>query len=665
MMLAFVLAAQVMATTGTIDVPFVPQADLLCGGAAAAMVFRYWGDAHASGQQFASLVDRRSGGIAGGVLADAVRARGWRTEQLAGSIDELARRVIAGEPVVVLVADRHAGRHDRYHYLVVVGTTSTSIVVHDPSWGPSRMIGRDAFDRIWRATGFWSLVIRPGPEQIDTAADAGVVPAASSATLAPCDAMLDRAVAAIRERGLDSADAMLAAVQSECPESSGPSRELAGVRFAQRRWHEASVLARQAIDRDATDAYALDVLGSSLFMQDDAVGALRAWNRIGKPQLDVVRIEGLHHTRYQAMTEALAVPSGGMLTADAFALARRRLDELPDRLSARLSVRPDADGFASLDVAISERPGLPRSIGDWTGTAVRAAVDREVDVSVPGATGQGEVWSASWRWWNDRPRVALAFDAPRVGNLFGIWRVEGSSEIETYRTASDGGPLRESRTHAGISVSDWLSGRVRYSMSAGVDAWNTGQRATSVGGSIERRWLADRLATTANATVWVPAKPGASFGMLGTTAHLQSSKDVRAWVGETTIGVERVGDAAPMTLWPGAGDGHARVPLLRAHPLLDDGVIDATRGVFGRTLAYGTAEVRRWLDGPAPARIGIAAFVDVARSSRQAMSGSGTWQADVGAGLRVRIPGWQRTLRFDAAYGLRDGATAIGIGWLF
>ena len=661
MMLALVFAAQVMAATGTIDVPFVPQTGLLCGGAAAAMVFRYWGDTHADGRQFAPLIDRRAGGIAGGVLADAVRARGWRTEQPAGSIDELTRRVIDGEPVIVLVADRT----DRNHYLVVIGTTSTSIIVHDPSWGPSRMIRRDAFDRMWRATGFWSIVIRPAPKQIDAPADASVVPAAPSTTLAPCDAMLDRAVEAIRQRGLDSADATLAAVQSECPDSSGPLRELAGVRFAQRRWREASELARQAIDRDAADTYALDVLGSSLFMQDDAVGALRAWNQIGKPQLDIVRIEGLHHTRYQAMTDALAVPSGGMLTADAFALAHRRLDELPDRLSARLSVRPDADGFASLDVAISERPGRPRNIGDWAGAAVHAAVDREVNVSVPGATGQGEVWSATWRWWNDRPRVALAFDAPRVGNLFGVWRVEGSSEIETYRTASDGGQVRESRTHAGIGVSDWLSGRVRYSMSAGVDAWNTGQRATSAGGSIERRWLADRLATAANGTVWMPAKAGAAFGMIGTTAHLQSSKDARIWSGETTIGVERVSDAAPMTLWPGAGDGHARAPLLRAHPLLDDGVIDAARGVFGRTLAYGTAEVRRWLAGPAPARVGIAAFVDVARSSRQATSGLEMWQADVGAGLRLRVPGWQRTLRVDAAYGLRDGATAIGIGWLF
>lgn len=217
----------------------------------------------------------------------------------------------------------------------------------------------------------------------------------------------------------------------------------------------------------------------------------------------------------------------------------------------------------------------------------------------------------------------------------------------------------------GITVSDWLSGRVRYSIAGGADAWSTGQRAASLGGSIERRWLADRIATTADATFWIPTTAGAAFSAFGTTARVQSSNDVRPWVGEAAIGVQRVSDAAPMTLWPGAGDGNARAPLLRAHPLLEDGVIDATGRVFGRTVTHGTGEIRRWLAAAGPARVGIAAFVDLARSSRQAMPGPGIWQADIGAGLRVRVPGWSRTLRVDAAYGLRDGASAIGIGWLF
>ena len=88
------------------------------------------------------------------------------------------------------------------------------------------------------------------------------------------------------------------------------------MRFAQRRWSDAAALAREALRRDPRDAYALDVLGSSLFMQNDDVGALRAWNQIGKPRVNRVRIEGLHHTRYQTVAEVMAIQPNMLLTAD-------------------------------------------------------------------------------------------------------------------------------------------------------------------------------------------------------------------------------------------------------------------------------------------------------------------------------------------------------------
>src|SRR5882672_9392113 len=100
------------------------------------MVFRYWGDAHADVQQFAALVDRRAGGIADDVLVNAVRARGWRALRINGSIDELKARLQRRQPVIVLIADRR----DTYHYVVVTGIDGDRIVVHDPSWGPSRSL---------------------------------------------------------------------------------------------------------------------------------------------------------------------------------------------------------------------------------------------------------------------------------------------------------------------------------------------------------------------------------------------------------------------------------------------------------------------------------------------------------------------------------------------
>src|SRR3954469_4820565 len=99
-------AALSLAASLAIEVPYLPQTDALCGGAAAAMVFRYWGDAHADLQDFAPLIDRRAGGIAADVLTAAVESRGWRAVRVDGSIDALGARLRDGQPVIVLLPDR-------------------------------------------------------------------------------------------------------------------------------------------------------------------------------------------------------------------------------------------------------------------------------------------------------------------------------------------------------------------------------------------------------------------------------------------------------------------------------------------------------------------------------------------------------------------------------
>src|SRR5580765_853103 len=193
-MLITLTAALSLAAALAIDVPYLPQTDALCGGAAAAMVFRYWGDAHADAQAFAPLVDRRAGGIATGALTAAVNARGWRTGHVE-TLAALGARVRDGQPVIVLLPDRG----DRYHYVVVTGTSEKAIVVHDPAWGPSRTIPPLDFERAWEAAGFWSLVILP-PLTGDRSGQTGLasesprpaVPAAPDPHIADaCDARLN------------------------------------------------------------------------------------------------------------------------------------------------------------------------------------------------------------------------------------------------------------------------------------------------------------------------------------------------------------------------------------------------------------------------------------------------------------------------------------------
>jgi len=662
-MLTTLAAALSLAASLALDVPYLPQTDTLCGGAAAAMVFRYWGDAHADAQQFASLVDRRAGGIANDVLTAAVAARGWRTSRAGGSLAALGARVRDGQPVIVLLPDRG----DRYHYVVVTAAREDAIVVHDPAWGPSRTIRAPDFEREWKKAGYWSLVILPSVPAMTTAGptDAGRVLLDPPGAIDACDARLNRALDEIRTRGLDQADDLLGAVRAECPASAGPLRELSGVRFAQRRWSDAAALAREALIRDSHDAYALDVLGSSLFMLGDDLGALRAWNQIGKPRVNRVRIEGLHHTRYQTVGEVMAIQPNMLLTADLFDRARRRLGEMPDHAVTRLAVKPETDGFAMVDVVVLELSAVPHGAVEWAGTVVRTVANREIDISVPGVTGQGEMWSASWRWWHNRPGVGVGFAAPRPHGLPGVWRFEGTWQSDTYGGALDS-EIVESRTHGGLTVSDWLPHRLRYTVSTGLDGWSGGRKAVSIGAGLEHDAFSDRLRLSIDATQWAPLADGSAFRSIAAGASARSSAGTTGWVTRGAIGVQRVSDQAPIALWPGAGEGQVRAPLLRAHPLLSDGIIDLTpSSAFGRSLVFGSAEVQRWLEKPTLARLGLAAFTDIARASRQFVDRATPVQVDVGLGLRIKIPGTPGVLRADVAHGVRDGANALTFGWLF
>ena len=678
-MITALAAALSLAASMALDVPYLPQTDALCGGAAAAMVFRYWGDAHADMQQFAALVDRRAGGIAGDILTASINARGWPTARVGASLDALGARIREGQPVIVLLPDRG----NRYHYVVVIGTGEDAIVVHDPAWGPSRRIPAPDFERAWKAAGFWSLVVLPraAPKATERASeDAALAPTAPAATASGesahgpvgspsaidgCDAGLNRALDEIRARGLDRADILLAKVRAQCPASLGAIRELSGVRFAQHRWSDAASLARDVIRRQPADEYALDVLGSALFMENDEIGALRAWNQIGKPRVNRVRIQGLQHTRYQTVAELVAIRPNMLLTAEAYGRARQRLRELPDRVTTRLAVRPEVDGYATVDVVVLEIAPLPRGAVEWAGAAARAAASREFDLSLPGASGQGEVWSAGWRWWSNRPGVSVAFAAPHPRGLPGVWRVDGAWQSDTYGGAGEARVV-ETRTHGGLTISDWLSSHVRYSVTAGVDSWSGNRKAGSIGGSVERVALDDRLTLSLEGTRWAPLAGATAFGSVATRAAFRSSRDTRGWVSRSVIGFERVGDEAPFALWSGAGEGQVRAALLRAHPLLSDGVVDLTgSSVFGRTLMSGSTETQRWLERPSLVRLGVAGFADVARAWRQESAGVTPVQVDVGAGLRIRIPGTPGMLRVDLARGLRDGASALTFGWLF
>src|SRR5688572_22419849 len=203
MLAAPVTAQPAPAPLSLLDVPYISQSEDLCGGAAAAMVLRFWGERGLTAESFAPLVDRSAAGIRTDALTGELRARGWRVTGLAGTPAILDTELERGRPVIALIQDRPG----RFHYVVVVGVTAAAVIYHDPAQVPFRTMARVEFDRRWRVADNWMAVVLPKDEGRRTKDEGG--PRAAAAVGDACQQRLSAAVAAAQANDLSTAEAQL------------------------------------------------------------------------------------------------------------------------------------------------------------------------------------------------------------------------------------------------------------------------------------------------------------------------------------------------------------------------------------------------------------------------------------------------------------------------
>lgn len=630
-----------------LDVPYLAQSEALCGGAAAAMVMRFWGETGVYAETFADLVDRAAGGIRGADLLDALAKRAWDVRSFRGDAPLVREQLAQRRPVVALIEDRPGS----FHYVVVVAWANGNVIVHDPARAPFRVLDEAAFVRAWDVSDRWTMLVLPTAKRapVDGARD---VPMARAD--APCGAMVDEGVRLAGGGDAAGARRVLETATEACPTASGPWRELAGLHALGGNWRDAAAAARRATALDANDQHAWRILATSLYLENDPIAALDAWNRIGEPIIDIVNIQGLARIRHDVASRMLGVERQTLLTSEGLARARRRIAELPAAQMARAGYRPDENGQVQVDVTVIERPLLPTSLPSIAAAGIRLLSHRELTVAVGTPTGGGEMWELSYRWWERRPRVALGFSSPSP--FGGVWRVDAFDERQAY--AQSTGTLDERRRGAFFSLHDWVTGSTRVDAGVGVDRWNRADTAGSIRGGIEHHAVGDAVVLSAHGGAWF-GEMRTWTGSIALDWRSSTTREGSVWLARA--GLDAAGDAAPFGLWHGAGTGQPEGALLRAHPILDSGIVD--RAVFGRRLLHGGGEWRYWTQPRRkPLRLAPAIFVDIGRATKGAAFTDTRTHVDAGAGVRMAVPG-AGVVRIDLARGLRDGRTALSIGW--
>lgn len=648
-----------------LDVPYVPQSEALCGGAALAMVLRYWGESAVFAEDFAGLLEPGSTGIRTGVLVSTVRSRGWTAFPVTGDRSVVQRHLAAGRPMIMLTGHGSGSGH----YVVVVAWANGSVIAHDPAVGPNRVHSESAFDASWADGGHWALlVLPPGGLPLPDAVNGLTDDLAPGGREDPCSAMVDEGVRQALDGDVDGAEITLRMAEALYPNSAAPLRELAGLRFNADDWKGATRLAERALALDPGDSDTWRLLAGSRFLLGDIDGSLDAWNHLSEPRNDLTHIDGLVRTRYQAVADQIDLPPRQMITSSDFRRARRRLDDVPASSESRLGMRPLPGGAAQVNVAVLERPLLFDGPLDAGGVALESLVDRELSVDVASPFGRGELWTVQYRWWRERPKFLLALAIPAAHGRPGIWRVEGLWEQQAY--APNGAPLpgpepgrsihREERRRTSLSFADWIGPDLRLESSAALDTWVDRGSFGSLGVTLEARSASDRLSMITEAAAWVCTANSLPF-QFGSVSILWRPGEFSRGGWLAHAGMRKASLHAPLDLWPGAGTGHARTPLLRAHPLLDGGILNGR--VFGRTLVHGGLERQSWPWILGPVRLGLAAFLDGAKPWDTLSTEGVPWQVDGGVGLRLAGMGRRGQLRIDIARGFTDGESAVSVGW--
>ena len=641
-----------------LEVPFLAQSELLCGGAAAAMVLRYWGSQDAHAEEFASFVDPAAGGIRGDALVGALRSRGWFAQSLRGTAAIAQAHLARGRPLVTLIEDRPGS----YHYVVPVAWHEGTVLVHDPAHGPFRVLEAATFMEAWSSTGFWTLLVLPGTDsrELPPGADVG----ASRSETTACGDALQRAVALVQAGDHSGAEAVLRSAGERCSESGAVNRERAGLRYLASDWAEAVFFAERAVRQTPSDAHAWRVLAASRFMSGDQEGALEAWNAIGEPRLDRVRLDPLGWTNAIVARRLVDLVPGSVVTPQDLRRARRRLNSLPGVSTVRVGYVPGPAGAADVDVALRTR-GRLLSLGALVGGAAHAITAREVRLDHQIFSGSDVHTRLSWRWWESRPRVAVGLHLPRAFGHLGLWSFEAAWERQAYATRpGSGGQNVSQESHRSLAVryADWTNADTWTSVGIGLQRWSAAGSYLTFSGAMDRRLAGDRLSVQLGASWSPPLTHAVWFGRTDAMLAWRSSTSARGPTLAARAGVEIVTQAAPVDTWPRAGVGHSGSVLMRAHPLLEDGV--AGGPLLGHRLAHTGIEVNIPVRSPAPVRMSLAVFGDAGRTWR-ALDGDRTFptQVDVGVGVVVNLSGVDKTLRIDFAHGLQDGARAVSARW--
>jgi len=449
--------------------------------------------------------------------------------------------------------------------------------------------------------------------------------------------------------------------------------ELAGVQFREKRYGESAKNLHRAVELGETDPYVFDFLASVYYLQGNLEAAVKYWNRVGKPNIQELRVEPDRILEPLLLNRALAVSPSSELTLRALRLTDLRLHMLGIFARHRYDLSARPDGQFDLTIQTAERADVRADSAFRSLVAIaRELPFQTVNADVRNIRRSAVNWSSAFRWKFGNHFFATSVAAPYGRNPNLLYQADFRVRDEEWDLSSWG-------PEAGLTSLELVETKAGITAIAGDRwVWSTGVAAShrAISQGLFRSVSSDSVHSSgiALASTWgarydflhLPEKriklSGDARWELG---RFWSSKPALFTVGEVAItGSWRAQKEDRLVLTARAQTGHSggSIPfdrlfrlgidrdselLLRGHKGTRDGL--KGNGPMGTGYLLSNVDIQKRLYRNALLTFSAGPFLDSGRVLHSRSTASEGWMWDTGVEGRVGV---LRLFQLAVSYGV-------------
>jgi len=249
--------------------------------------------------------------------------------------------------------------------------------------------------------------------------------------------------------------------------------ELAGVAFKQKQYARAARFLRRALALDRNDSYANDFLGTVYFLEGNLDGALRYWNRAGKPEVREISDHPVPRVNASLLDHAVAFSPAALLAASELRTTDARVKGLGIFRDYRFHLLPREDGKFDVVFENKERNGLGRNWKEALFLTFRTIPFQSLHFEYFNLGREARNFISFYRFDAEKRRVLAQFSSPFAENAKYRyqWILDLRSENWNLQTSFDGpttllGSLNLRREALGFNFASFESGRWQWQAGA-------------------------------------------------------------------------------------------------------------------------------------------------------------------------------------------------------